>query len=56
MSLKTELYGTEASKAQAAATTLDLPLNAVKSAHVRGLLDEALVTVGGERIGLDKVR
>ena len=32
-----------------------VPLAGVKSAHVRGLLDGALVTNAEERIGLDKV-
>ncbi len=56
ISLRTELYDTDAAKEKAAGTTLVMPLHAVKSAHVRAILDAALVTNAEERIGLEKVR
>jgi hypothetical protein len=43
-------------KEKAAATTLHLPLHAVKSAHARAILDLALATDPEERLTLDKVR
>jgi hypothetical protein len=54
--LRSELYDTEATRQKAAATTLVLPLHAVKNAHIRAILDAALVTDADERITLDKVR
>jgi hypothetical protein len=55
LSLRSELYDPEAVKEKAAATTLVMPLFAVKNTHVRAMLDAALVTDAEERIGLDKV-
>jgi hypothetical protein len=56
ISLRSELYDTDAVKEKTAGTTLVMPLHAVKSAHVRAILDAALVTDAEERIGLEKVR
>jgi hypothetical protein len=53
--LRSELYDTEATRQKAAATTLVVPLHAVKNAHIRAILDAALVTDADERITLDKV-
>ena len=55
LNLRSELYDPEAVKEKAAATTLVMPLFAVKNTHVRAMLDAALVTDAEERIGLDKV-
>ncbi len=56
INLRSELYDTDCTKEKMATTTLHLPLNAVKNAHIRSFLDLALVTDAEERIQLDKVR
>ncbi len=55
INLRSELYDTDCMKEKLAPTTLHLPLNAVKNAHIRAILDLALVTDAEERIQLDKV-
>ena len=56
INLRSELYDTDAVKEKAAATTLHVPLHAVKSAHARAILDLALATDPEERLTLDRVR
>jgi hypothetical protein len=56
INLRSELYDTDAVKEKAAATTLQVPLYAVKSAHARAILDLALATDPEERLTLDRVR